>query len=67
MFAKFTSAFSDVSDMDEFVKTGNFWALMFFILALGVLVAYGILGATFTRLQHVCFVLHSLHTNIVLT
>ncbi|KAF8473304.1 multidrug resistance protein 2 [Kalaharituber pfeilii] len=52
LFGEFAAAFTKVGDMDELVRTGNFWALMFFVVACGVLVCYSILGWTFTRLQH---------------
>lgn len=53
IFASFTEAFTKGGDLDELVKTGNFWALIFFVVALGVLVAYSGVGYSLTRLQHV--------------
>ncbi|KAF8426010.1 ABC multidrug transporter [Tirmania nivea] len=52
MFASFTEAFTKTNDINELAKTGNFWALMFFVVACGVLLAYGGVGYCFTRLQH---------------
>ena len=53
LFSGFTESFTKTNDMDELVRTGNFWALMFFVVACGVLLAYGGVGYCFTRLQHV--------------
>jgi len=53
MFASFTEAFTKANDINDLAKTGNFWALMFFVVACGVLIAYGGVGYCFTRLQHV--------------
>ncbi|KNG52743.1 multidrug resistance protein 1 [Stemphylium lycopersici] len=33
---------------DELQRQGNFWALMYFVLALGALVSYGLVGSVFT-------------------
>jgi ATP-binding cassette subfamily B (MDR/TAP) protein 1 len=33
---------------EELQKQGNFWALMYFVLALGALVSYGLVGSIFT-------------------
>lgn len=47
------TVFQYSDDKDEFVKRGNFWALMFFVLALAVGFFYFLMGSSFTLIQYV--------------
>lgn len=53
LVAKFMTVFQYVDDMDMFVKRGNFWALMFLVLALAVGCFYFLMGSMFTLIQYV--------------
>lgn len=53
LFAKFLSVFQFANDVDKFVKQGNFWALMFLVLALSVGFFYFLMGSMFTLIQYV--------------
>lgn len=44
----------DVFKADDMQKKGNFLALMFFVLALGLIVVYGILGWATNVVCQVC-------------
>ncbi|KAI5810258.1 ABC multidrug transporter Mdr1 [Peziza echinospora] len=52
MLGLFTNEFTVGQSTSEIVKIGNFWALMFFVLAIGIFFAYGGLGWSFSKLQH---------------
>ncbi|RPA92601.1 P-loop containing nucleoside triphosphate hydrolase protein [Choiromyces venosus 120613-1] len=52
LFGKFMEGFEKRLDTDEFVKRQNHWALMFFILAIGVGMAYALMGSMFTSITH---------------
>lgn len=53
LFAKFLSVFQYADDIDEFVRQGNYWALMFLVLALAVGFFYFLMGSMFTLIQYV--------------
>jgi len=44
--------FGELHDKDKFVERQNHWALMFFVLALGVGGAYALMGSMFTSITH---------------
>lgn len=47
------TVFQYVDDIDEFVKRGNYWAMMFLVLALAVGFFYFLMGSMFTLIQYV--------------
>lgn len=47
------TVFQYVDDIDEFVKRGNYWAMMFLVLALAVGCFYFLMGSMFTLIQYV--------------
>lgn len=53
LFGKFMEGFSKELTMGEFIKRQNFWALMFFVLAIAVAFFYFLMGSAFTTLTHV--------------
>ncbi|KAG0635147.1 P-loop containing nucleoside triphosphate hydrolase protein [Tuber brumale] len=52
LFGKFFESFEKALDMDEFVRRQNHWALMFFVLAIGVGIGYALMGSMFTSITH---------------
>jgi hypothetical protein len=54
LLGKFLETFQSIDNLNEFERRANFWALMFFVLAIGVGVFYFMMGSMFTSIQYVC-------------
>ncbi|KAH8153391.1 uncharacterized protein LAJ45_02203 [Morchella importuna] len=52
LLGKFLETFQSIDNPSEFEERANFWALMFFVLAMGVGVFYFMMGAMFTSIQY---------------